>query len=471
MQLHERKASPESHQQPGQGLGRNVKTEKIDSEQDPDEWLRRVRAAKRAARSELSVSGGDWKRRRHANSDVLSTTGVTDSLERVHWKDLSAEQFAEKYESKKQPVVITGVCDDWPACAAWTEERLLAKYGDHKFKVGSDDDGYAVRLKLEHFLRYMHDANHSQDDSPLYIFDGSFAEKRGSKHMRRDYSIPSFFEEDLMHFAGESRRPPYRWFVMGPARSGSYIHVDPLATSAWNALIHGRKRWALFPPGTPKALLQPKGPDLEREAVSWFRNVHPSTQQHDWPGAKPIDVIQNPGEIMYVPGGWWHTVMNLSTPTTAVTHNYASSTNFREVWAHSRRGRPKFSAKWLGVLGVRRPDLARVAHEVIQLDEGPPASSTSSSSSSSSSGDSSSSSSSSSSSDDESDARRPLKRSKPQPAAHDGGLQPRGPESTSQIPLEQVFSLGPSGACREGVALEDGSRSSSTTRVLEAPPP
>lgn len=38
-------------------------------------------------------------------------------------------------------------------------------------QVGSDDDGYAVRLKLKHFLEYCQHPQHAPaDDSPLYIF-------------------------------------------------------------------------------------------------------------------------------------------------------------------------------------------------------------------------------------------------------------------------------------------------------------
>lgn len=131
---------------------------------------------------------------------------------------------------------------------------------------------------MEHYNHYLATPGLADnDDSPLYIFDGTYGDKSATSSLMEDYNPPKFFAEDLFQHVGEKRRPPYRWIVIGPPRSGSFIHVDPLATSAWNALISGRKRWVLFPPGTPRGLVAPKEEGLERESVDWFVKVYPRT--------------------------------------------------------------------------------------------------------------------------------------------------------------------------------------------------
>ena len=314
-------------------------------------WTR----VKREIRGELPDQHA-WQKNRYQQLLLPRLLPGLDNMDRIHCKDLSVPEFIRRWEAPGLPVVIDGLAED--VIATWQPTQLLHRFANVKLKCGDDDDGKPVRVKLRHYRRYLQ-TEAKLDDSPLYVFDSAFGER--APQMLKDYVVPPYFREDLLGLVGK-RRPPFRWIILGPRFSGSGIHIDPLGTSAWNMLMCGRKRWVLFTPDLPEDLVKlPRGHG--REAAIWFDKQLPKLKEQ---GVPMIDFVQNPGETIFVPSGWWHVILNLDL-TVAVTQNYASTANFKDVWAATAKSRPRLASHWLAAIeqeGLN--ELAGQAHALLR---------------------------------------------------------------------------------------------------------
>ncbi|KAJ5114929.1 hypothetical protein NUU61_000688 [Penicillium alfredii] len=232
--------------------------------------------------------------------------------------DMSLDEFHTNWTDR--PFILTEPVKAWPVYKNWTVGTLLARHGQTQFRAE------AVDWTLRTYGDYMAD---NADESPLYLFDRAFVSKMGlSVGPPKDtpdaaYWPPPCFAEDLFSVLGEDR-PDRQWLIIGPERSGSKFHKDPNATSAWNAVLRGPKYWIMFPPSGK----QPPPPGVfvsedQSEVTSplsiaeWLLGFHAEARRT--PGC--VEGICGEGEILHVPSGWWHLVVNLE-PSIAITQNF-----------------------------------------------------------------------------------------------------------------------------------------------------
>lgn len=253
-------------------------------------------------------------------------------------------EFSNDWTNK--PFILTGAVKEWPVYSTWSEDNLLEKYGKLKFRAE------AVDWPLEMYVDYM---NNNQDESPLYLFDRSFVHTmniRVGKDVAGEFWIPECFGEDFFTSLAE-QRPDHQWLIIGPERSGSTFHKDPNATrsishirgplnqfsnlfdSAWNAVLRGSKYWIMFPSSPSSS--PPPGvfvSDDQSEVTSplsiaeWLLGFHAAARKA--PGC--MEGVCREGEVLHVPSGWWHLVVNLA-PSIAITQNFVPQAHLGKVLA------------------------------------------------------------------------------------------------------------------------------------------
>lgn len=305
--------------------------------------------------SNASTSSHD--RSQLLNSVKAFKAKTTETVERHHAKDLPLDTFLRKHEKLCRPVVIQGLLDEWKALERWSLYNLVSKHSDDEFVVGRDQNHNNVTIKMKYFAYYLKEY---KDSNPFQITDDLSG--AGKRRLREDYDVPSYFKDDMLKYAREADLPATRCFNLGPPLAGQRIQTNPLQCNLWSALVHGSRRWCLFPHHVPQDLLcnDHKGRKERRidSASAWFEKVYPKTQSSRWPRYfKPLEILQAPGEVVFVPAGWWYVAINLDVSVVVLQH-HCSPSKLPQAWPRLTKGNRRLERGWYELLRRRRPEVA-----------------------------------------------------------------------------------------------------------------
>ena len=239
------------------------------------------------ARRQSSATSAGWSDKSARKPSIARIAGSTLGG--------SPAEFDRVVRQPQVPVLIEGLTEQWAAHERWaTRERLALRHGDVEISLRDNSavarSGGAFhsshRLTLRDFMSSLatHDASDAAGGGGWHAMLFSTARDECWQRLSADYEIPSALADAVAQ--------PI--VSIGGAGGGLAFHQHE---ENWLALITGRKRWLLAPP------------TASRPATAHRRVAEAEQPPHQG----TIVVDQRPGEILYLPPGWWHCTYNAPT--------------------------------------------------------------------------------------------------------------------------------------------------------------
>ncbi|KAK5973582.1 JmjC domain-containing protein 4 [Trichostrongylus colubriformis] len=218
---------------------------------------------------------------------------------------------------------------DWPARQLWVREDgtpdldyLRRNYGAEVVPIITEDQCDPQEMSFSEFCDYCENPAVAGNLKPRYLKDWHF-QKRCGINM---YYVPAMLSSDWVNreeWTDDEENPfrgDYRFVYFGVKDSWTRFHSDVMASHSWSANICGRKLWYFVPPGKEEIFMQNK---QIAEDIRHYQDL--------WEKADVMTLVQNPGEIVFVPTNWYHQVHNLED-TISINHNSLNASNIYLVY-------------------------------------------------------------------------------------------------------------------------------------------
>lgn len=199
------------------------------------------------------------------------------------------------------PTMQRGAGMDWPVYAALQEARLREL--DDRPVLAEDPQRRPVTVRLSEVL----DEVRAERPQGLYLRNQLLSEFDPALWNLVPLEVRRL---NWLLALPQDARPDWAWLMIGGTGTSSPLHVDTMASAAWNLLCAGRKKWTFHSP----------------ERAEEWRLLPPGCSTPGAYGKESVELVQEPGDIVVTPSGWAHDVHNI-TGTVSVTANFINHSN------------------------------------------------------------------------------------------------------------------------------------------------
>ena len=220
------------------------------------------------------------------------------------------------------PAIISGAMSDWPALERWNVPEYLARVAGARTVPVEEGSHYMASNWSTKLCTLREFIDHIEVQSRRA--DGAVA---GNAALAAPYLAQHALFDQIPELLADIRIPDYTvlgtsedessiepaikaWY--GPAGTVTCLHMD--RTRNLLAQVVGTKRVRLFPPGAGPWLYPHAGTMANTSTVDPEMPPPPSVAPRFASDAAPLEVVVDlcPGEMLFIPPGWWHHVRSLS---------------------------------------------------------------------------------------------------------------------------------------------------------------
>jgi ribosomal protein L16 Arg81 hydroxylase len=234
----------------------------------------------------------------------------------------SPEEFRDAYYSQNLPVVLTGMMEHWAALSAWSPDYFVSNFGEAEVEVMSGreaNENYEIEIHKHRtavtFGDYVRAVFSKGPTNDYYLVaNNDLFSKKAFRPLLGDIEMfPGFLDPSI--------REGRVFFWMGPAGTVTPLHHDQ--NNIFLAQVIGRKRVKLVSPEQTHLLYNHVGVFSEVDLKNPDFEKHPLFQK-----ATVLELVLQPGEVLFIPVGWWHFVESLDPAVSVSFTNFVFPNSF-----------------------------------------------------------------------------------------------------------------------------------------------